>query len=51
MHEVHQQNVAPPMIGNNEVAGRRVWTVHGCCSDPVDPEFGGPHDPGTAKVA
>ena len=50
-HEGYQRNVAPPTIGNDKVAGRRVWTVHGRCSDPVDTEFGGPHDPGTAKVA
>ena len=51
MHEGHQRNVALPTIGNDKVAGTRVWTVHGRCSDPVDPEFGRPHDLGTAKVA
>ena len=51
MHEGHQRNVAPPTIGNDKVAGRRVWTVHGRCSDPIDPEFGGFHDSATAKVA
>ena len=51
IHKGHQRNVAPPTIGNLKVAGRRVWTVHGYCSEPVDPELGGSHDPGTAKVA
>ena len=50
-HEDHQRNVAPLTIRNDKVAGRRVWTVHRRCSDPVDPEFGGSYDPGTAKVA
>ena len=49
-HEGHQRNVALP-IGNDKVTGRRVWTVHGRCSDPVDPELGRPNDLGTAKVA
>ena len=50
-HEGHQRNVASPTIGNDKVAGRRVWTVHGRCSDPVDPELDRSHDPDTAKVA
>ena len=50
-YEGHQGNVAPPTIGNDKVAGRRVWTVHGRFSDPVYTELFGPHDPGTAKVA
>ena len=29
-HEGHQRNVASLMIGKDKVAGRRVWTVHGC---------------------
>ena len=51
IHEGHQRNVALSTIGNDKVAGRRVCTVHGRCSDPIDPEFDGPHDPDTTKVA
>lgn len=47
----NHQNVAAAMIGNNKVTDRRVWTAHECCSDPVEPELGGPYYLGATKVA